>query len=90
MLGGFLFKSIFIIKDYKMKKVIKLTESDLVKLIKKVVSEQNKIATTNQAPMKGKGCTGGIPCGKGCCKANEQCSSSTGMCYINATPTPEK
>jgi hypothetical protein len=75
-----------------MKKIVKLKEADLVKIIKKVVNEQNKTATIapTQTPAKGKGCPGGKPCGTGCCAANEICSTNTGQCYINATPTPEK
>ena len=41
MLGVFYFEIYLLVKDYKMKKVVKLTESDLINIINKVVSETN-------------------------------------------------
>jgi hypothetical protein len=72
-----------------MKKIVKLTESDLTRIIKKVISEQTSTTTnTTINPTKIGGaheCPGGQRCGKGCCRPEESCGPTTGLCFINAT-----
>ena len=83
-----------------MKKVVKLTESDLINIIKKVVreskiNEQKKPIIKDPIPMKGKSCSAGFyPCGGGCCPTSEGGAGFTsgcrnGQCYYTFTTTSE-
>lgn len=71
-----------------MKKVIKLKESDLINIIKKVVSEQTKSMSTTTTTTTKLGDCPGHRCAGGCCKEGEMCNPQTGYCYIQATRKP--
>jgi hypothetical protein len=65
-----------------MKKIVKLTETDLMNIIKKVVmesevNEQPKTITKAPTPLKGRSCPEGwYRCGGGCCLTNTSGASS--------------
>ena len=53
--GVFLFYNIFIIKEYIMKKIIRLTEKDLTRIVKRVIEEQKTLKESDINLMFGLG-----------------------------------
>jgi len=68
-----------------MKKIVKLKESDLINIIKKVIKEQSVINKPTLTTNEKKGCPGGRQCGTVCCGPNETCWESINGCGVKGT-----
>jgi hypothetical protein len=88
------------IKDYNMKKIVKLAESDLMNIIKRVINESvpiSKSISPSTTPSKAPGCLGGMTycatanqcCPAGACAGGECRDPRSGRRVPGSTPIDE-